>query len=191
MTDGVDRPRPDHVRRWTWPAGLLGGLLLVAFSLVPWGVSDQGVKPSVTGLGRVSVPGAAPEDVAFLEDLTRRPGLITVVVGVVIAIAAALAWWRSELRWPAVVVVGVGSVVSLVVAVVTLSDPGKHLFESRVTDAVDADTPIISVGYGLVGVLVVSVVLLGLMMSTVIIGRDGAAESAPDPDVASPADESS
>ncbi|NDZ96032.1 hypothetical protein G3I13_05375 [Streptomyces sp. SID6673] len=191
MTDGVDRSRPDHVRRWTWPAGVLGGLLLVAFSLVPWGVCDQGVKPSVTGLGRVSVPGAAPEDVAFLEDLTRRPGLITVAVGVVIAIAAALAWWRSEVRWPAVVVVGIASVVSLVVAVVTLSDPGKHLFESRVTDAIDADTPIISVGYGLVGVLVVSVVLLGLMMSTVIIGPDTVADSATGPDVASPADESS
>ncbi|MYR06846.1 hypothetical protein GTV32_11255 [Gordonia sp. SID5947] len=191
MTDGVDRPRPGDVRRWTWPAGLIGGLLLVALSLVPWGVSDQGVKPSVTGLGRVSVPGAAPEDVAFLEDLTRRPGLVTVIVGVVIAIAAALAWWRSELRWPAVVVVGVGAVVALVVAVVTLSDPGKHLFESRVTDAVDSDTPIISVGYGLVGVLVVSVVLIGLMMSTVIVGRDGTADAGPQTDVANRSDGSS
>ncbi len=64
------------------------------------GSTDEGVQPSITGLGRVTVPGgASDEDVAFFfEDNTDRPGLSVVVLGAVIAVVAALAWWRMRLR---------------------------------------------------------------------------------------------
>ncbi|GAB89743.1 hypothetical protein [Gordonia rhizosphera] len=172
MSDGTDRARAS-VRRFTWPIALVAGLLLVAFSLVPWGVSDQGVQPSITGLGRVSVPGAEPGDVAFLEEHTLRPGLATVVLGTVIAVVAALAWWRPRLRWPAVVIVGLGAVAALVAAIPVLADPAAHLFDERVNDALSQDSPLVGVGYGLVGVTVVSIVLIGLVVAVALTPAGG------------------
>ncbi|AZG45859.1 hypothetical protein [Gordonia insulae] len=168
MTEVADRAKPGVVHRFTWPAALGGGLLLVAFSLVPWGVSDEGVRPSITGLGRVSVPGAGPEDVAFLEDHTLRPGLVTVVVGIVIAVAAAAAWWRPRVRWPALIVIALASIVAMVAAVLTVANPAAHLLDDQVNRALDLDTPLISPGYGLIGVVVVSIGIVGLMIAAAI-----------------------
>ncbi|MEE3849563.1 hypothetical protein VZC37_04425 [Gordonia sp. LSe1-13] len=172
MSDGTDRARAT-VRRFTWPIAAVAGLLLVAFSLVPWGVSDAGVQPSITGLGRVRVPGAAPEDVAFLEEHTMRPGLWTVVLGALIAVVALVAWWRPALRWPAVVIVGLCAIGALAVAIPTLADPGAHLFDQRVQDAVRVESPLIDVGYGLLGVLFVGIALIGLVVAAAITPADG------------------
>lgn len=94
----------EGLRRWVWPAALAGGLLLVLFAQVEWGSTDEGVQPSITGLGRVTVPGASDEDVAyFFADNTDRPGLTVLVAGIVVAVAAALGWWRERLRPAAMV----------------------------------------------------------------------------------------
>ena len=155
--------RIDRLRGLVWPIACVAGLLLVALAQVKWGVSDEGVRPSITGLGRVSVPGAAAEDVEyFFDGQTRRPGLIVIVAGAVVALAAALGWWRASLRWPAIVVVGLGGAVALGVAVVALSDPAGHLFSERLTEALDLDLPTMQPGYGLIGTLIVGVLVLAL-----------------------------
>ena len=70
----------DRVRALAWPLFAVSGLLIVGFSLVSWGDSDQGIDSKISGVGRVSVPGAQPEDVAFLEAHTQRPALVTIVL---------------------------------------------------------------------------------------------------------------
>lgn len=156
--------------RFRWPATLVGGLLLVAFALVPWGASNQGVRPSITGLGRVSVPGARAEDVAFVEVHTQRPGLVTLLLGTVVFVAAAVAWWRAQLsRW-AGAVVAVAAVCAVVWTAVVLGDVAGHLFDDRVTEALGNDLPVMSPGYGLVGSVVVGVVLVGMFVAVVLIG---------------------
>ncbi|MFW0787025.1 hypothetical protein AAFP35_21215 [Gordonia sp. CPCC 206044] len=152
------------LRRFTWPFALVGGLLVVAFSLVPWGRSDEGVRPSVSGLGRVSVPGAQPEDVAFLEEHTLRPGLITVVLGAVIVLFAAIGWWQPRVRWVTLAAIAIACAVSFGTAVVVLADPAGHLFDARVNEALDSSTPLLSPAYGPIGVLVVSVVVAAVMI---------------------------
>ncbi|MBM7277923.1 hypothetical protein JTZ10_09150 [Gordonia rubripertincta] len=151
----------DRLRTYVWPAALVGGLLLVLFAQVEWGSTDEGVQPSITGLGRVTVPGASDEDVAFFfEDNTDRPGLSVVILGAVIALVAALAWWRERLRPAAIGVIGLAAVVALVVGIRTLSDPAAHLFSDRVTEALDLELPTMQPGYGLLGTVVVAVLLL-------------------------------
>ncbi len=172
MSDGADGARAS-VRKFTWPIALVTGLLLVAFSLVPWGVSDQGVQPSITGLGRVSVPGAGPEDVAFLEEHTLRPGLVTVVLGAVIAVVAALAWWRPRLRRPAVVIVGLAAVGALIAAIPTLADPAGHLLDDQVNSALNSDSSLLGAGYGVIGVIVVGIVLIGLVVAAALTPAGG------------------
>ncbi len=163
-TDPADRVGPtsriDPVRRFLWPASLVGGLLLVAFGLAPWGVSDQGVRPKVSGVGRVSVPGAAPEDVAFLENHTQRPALVVIILAAVIAIAAVVGWWRQSAFWPAIVVVASGSAAVTVWTAIVLTAPDEHLFDDSVLGALDAPSTILTPGYGLIGALVVAAVML-------------------------------
>ncbi|MFW0796676.1 hypothetical protein AAFP30_22920 [Gordonia sp. CPCC 205515] len=155
--------------RVLWPATLVGGLLLVAFALVPWGTTDEGVRPAVTGLGRVSVPGARPEDVAFLEEHTERPALVTLALGAVIVVAAAIGWWRPTiLQWVVVAVAALGTVIW---TAIVLGDVAGHLFDSRVTEALGDDLPTMTPGYGVVGSLVVAVVLIGMMGGAVAVGR--------------------
>ncbi|MBD0861778.1 hypothetical protein IA539_11225 [Gordonia sp. zg691] len=151
----------DRLRGFVWPAALVGGLLLVLLAQVEWGSTDEGVQPSITGLGRVTVPGASDEDVAFFfEDNTDRPGLSVILLGAVIAVVAALAWWRARLRPAAIGLIGLASVIALVVGIRTLSDPAAHLFSERVSQALDLDLPTMQPGYGLVGTVVVAVLLL-------------------------------
>ncbi|MCX2963424.1 hypothetical protein [Gordonia aquimaris] len=172
MSDGADRARAT-IRRFTWPIAALGGLLLIGFSLVPWGISDEGVQPSITGLGRVRVPGATAEDVAFLEEHTLRPGLWTVTFGAIITVVSLLAWWRPRLRWPAVAVVGLGAVATLAVTIPALADPGGHLFDQQVQDAIRVESPLVDVGYGLLGILIVAIALIGLVVAAALTPADG------------------
>lgn len=149
-----------RLRVLVWPAALVGGLLLVLFAQVEWGSTDEGVQPSITGLGRVTVPGASDEDVAFFfEDNTDRPGLSVVVLGAVIAVVAALGWWRARLRPAAIGVIGLASVIAAAVGIRTLGDPAAHLFSDRVTEALDLELPTMQPGYGLIGTVVVAVLL--------------------------------
>ncbi|MEO9326753.1 hypothetical protein [Gordonia aurantiaca] len=155
----------ERLRAWVWPAALAGGLLLVLFAQVEWGSTDEGVQPSITGLGRVTVPGASDEDVAFFfEDNTERPGLTVVVAGVVIAVIAASAWRRERLRPAAIGLIGVASIVVLVVGVRTMTDPAAHLFSDRVAQALDLELPTMDPGYGLIGTVVVPIALLVMVV---------------------------
>lgn len=161
--------RIDPVRRILWPTSFIGGLLLVAFGLAPWGVSDQGVRPKVSGVGRVSVPGAGPEDVAFLENHTQRPALVVIVLAVVIALAAVVGWWRQPVFWPATVAVAVGSAAVTGWTAIVLTAPDEHLFDGNVLGALDAPSTILTPGYGLIGALVVAaVVLIGSVIAMVM-----------------------
>ncbi|MFT4394413.1 hypothetical protein ACLTEW_05695 [Gordonia lacunae] len=151
----------ERLRGLAWPVMMAGGLLLVLFAQVQWGSTDEGVEPSITGLGRVTILGASDDDVAFFfEDNTGRPGLSVVVLGAVIALVAALGWWRPRLRPSAVGLIGLASIVVLVVGIRTLSDPAAHLFSDRVSEALDADLPEMQAGYGLIGTVVVGILLL-------------------------------
>ncbi|MFE0747689.1 hypothetical protein [Gordonia sp. NPDC058843] len=154
----------ERLRGLAWPALLAGGLLLVLFAQVQWGSTDEGVEPSITGLGRVKILGASDDDVAFFfEDNTGSPGLSVVVLGAVIALVAAIAWWRPRLRPSAIGLIGLASVVVLVVGVRTLSDPAAHLFSDRVSEALDAELPDMQAGYGVIGTVVVAILLLAVV----------------------------
>ncbi|MDL9936199.1 hypothetical protein QSJ18_05545 [Gordonia sp. ABSL1-1] len=174
--------RPEVLARLialVWPVAFVSGLLLVAFAQVRWGVSDEGVRPSITGLGRVSVPGATDEDVDyFFDGQTRRPGLVVVVAGSAIAAAALVGWWKRPARPVAMAVIGIGAVTALVVGIRTVRDPAAHLFSDRLTQALDLDLPDIQPGYGLVGVVGVAGVLLAVvafwLVTTWTVGRGAA-----------------
>ena len=167
MTDPT--ARLDPIRRLLWPALCAGGLLLVAFGLAPWGVSDQGVRPKVNGVGRVSVPGAAPEDVVFLENHTQRPALVVIGLAVVIVLAAALGWWRATAFWPAIAVVTAAAAVATVWTAIVLTAPDEHLFDRSVVQALDAPSTILQPGYGLIGSLVVSAIVLILSATATVL----------------------
>ena len=63
-----------------------------------------------------SLTSSSDDDVAFFfEDNTGRPGLSVVVLGAVIAVVAALGWWRPRLRPAAIGLIGLASIVALVV----------------------------------------------------------------------------
>ena len=170
----------ERLRGLAWPTMLAGGLLLVLLAQVQWGSTDEGVEPSITGLGRVTILGASDDDVAFFfEDNTGRPGLSVVVLGAVIAVVAALGWWRPRLRPSAIGLIGLASVIVLVVGIRTLSDPAAHLFSDRVSEALDADLPEMQAGYGLIGTVVVAILLLvvvGFWVLSSVWPRAGAAD---------------
>ena len=170
----------ERLRGLAWPTMLAGGLLLVLLAQVQWGSTDEGVEPSITGLGRVTILGASDDDVEFFfEDNTGRPGLSVVVLGAVIAVVAALGWWRPRLRPSAIGLIGLASVIVLVVGIRTLSDPAAHLFSDRVSEALDADLPDMQAGYGLIGTVVVAILLLvvvGFWVLSTVWPRAGAAD---------------
>ena len=157
------------VERVSPPVLLLGGLLLVAFSLAPWCVGDEGVKPSVSGLGKVQVAGASSDDVAFLEEHTLRPGMITVFAGAVIAVAAVVLWWRRSVFWPSIVVIVFGALAALVQGVTVFADPAPHIFDELVVAELAGELPALSPAYGLYGIVIVSVVTVVVAAVAIIV----------------------
>ncbi|MGV9478966.1 hypothetical protein [Gordonia aichiensis] len=160
----------DRVRALAWPLFAVSGLLIVAFSLVSWGDSDQGLDSKISGVGRVSVPGAQPEDVAFLEAHTQRPALVTIVLGVVIALAALAGWWRPRLRWTALAVLGLAAVGSAVAAGIVLADPSGQLLDAAVTNTLDLarGEQVLHPGYGVIAVLVVAIIVFVCVIAVVV-----------------------
>ena len=154
---GTLDPMTERARALAWPLFAVSGLLIVAFSLVSWGDSSQGLSSKISGVGRVSVPGAAPEDVAFLEAHTQRPGLITIVLGAVIAAVAAVGWWRRRLRPIALAVIGLAAATAAIV----VADPSGQLLDDAVTSTLELapGEQILQPGDGVIAVLVVAILL--------------------------------
>ncbi|SKX84242.1 Uncharacterised protein [Mycobacteroides abscessus subsp. abscessus] len=164
----------ERARALAWPLFAVSGLLIVAFSLVSWGDSSQGLNSKISGVGRVSVPGAAPEDVAFLEAHTQRPGLVTIILGAVIAAVAAVGWWRRRLRPIALSVIGLAAVGAAVAAGIVIADPSGRLLDDAVTSTLDLapGEQILQLGYGVIAVLVVAIlVVLGVVVSALAVVR--------------------
>lgn len=153
----------------------LGGLALASTSFGPWGVGHQGFQPTVTGLGKVSVSGASAADVAFLQAYTGRPGLVTLLLGVAIVVAAGLAWWRAELRIVGSSVALLAAGGALTWALVVLSAPEDKLFDAAVNEAVGADGSVLSVGWALWATVVVSVICV--VAGLAVVGRGVIARS--------------
>lgn len=158
---GTLDPMTERARALAWPLFAVSGLLIVAFSLVSWGDSSQGLSSKISGVGRVSVPGAAPEDVAFLEAHTQRPGLVTIVLGAVIAAVAAVGLWRRRLRPIALAVIGLAAVGAAVAAAIVVADPSGQLLDDAVTSTLELapGEQILQPGYGVIAVLVVAILL--------------------------------
>lgn len=139
------------IRKWCAPILVLGGLVLFGLAFAPWGIAREGVQPSVSGLGKVTVPGATADDVAFLQDHTGRPGLITLLLGVVIIVAAGLAWWRTELTRVGLAVAALAATVAAGWAVLTVSSPESKLFDAAVNEALDDRSSVLAPAWGLFG----------------------------------------
>ncbi|GAB05674.1 hypothetical protein GII30_19715 [Gordonia amarae] len=146
--------------RWAAPFLLVCGLLLVSLTMAPWGVGDEGVRPTVTGLGRVTVEGASAADVAFLEEHTQRPGLPLLLAGAVVVATAAAMWWRDILIWPRSLVLAIAFAAAAVRTIRVIADPAPLVFDSLVTRELESQLPTMSAGWGVYGALVVCVVAL-------------------------------
>ncbi|GAB18860.1 hypothetical protein GOEFS_068_00050 [Gordonia effusa NBRC 100432] len=134
--------------------------MLFGLAFASWGIGKEGIEPSVSGHGKVSVPGATADDVAFLQDHTGHPGVWTLVLGVVIAIAGALGWWRTEMRTVGAVVAALGGLGAMIWAIITVSGPERRLFDASVNDALDAGSSVLQPGWGLLGTLAVAIVVM-------------------------------
>ncbi|WLP89440.1 hypothetical protein [Gordonia sp. NB41Y] len=156
----------DRIAVALWPAMVVVGLLIVATSQVTWGYSNEGVGLRIGGLGGVGASSAAREDVeAFFADHTQRPGLVTLAMGLVIVVAAVVAWWRPlrgkrGVQVGAAVIGALAAIVTVIWSAVVLADPAGHLFSSTIIDAMDLPNPLLQPGWGLIATLVVGVLAL-------------------------------
>lgn len=141
---------------------IVAGLAIAGFTLAPWGITHEGVQPSVTGLGGVRVPGATAEDVAFLTDHTQRPGMVLLAIGAVTIVLAALATWRPTLRLAAAGWSIIAGLVTIGWSIAVLSAPEHRLFDNQVTDTLDAGPSVLQPGWGLLAEIVTGAVLVGL-----------------------------
>lgn len=146
------------LRKWCPPILLIAGLVLFGLAFATWGVGAEGVKPTVSGLGKVTISGLSADDVGFLQDHTGRPGLVTLVLGAIVAISAVLAWWRTELSLIASAVAAIAGVAAVAWTVLTLAAPETRLFDEAVNDALDGGSSVLNPGWGLIGSIVMSVV---------------------------------
>lgn len=140
--------------------------MLAALTFAPWGHGTEGWKPSITGLGKVSIDGASGDEVAFLQDHTGRPGLVVLACAAVIVIAGLLAAWRAE---PRIAAAGIGVTAALgagIWTVVVLAELPVHLFDDAVGEALGDARPALAAGWGAIGVLVVSILILGAAATT-------------------------
>lgn len=143
-------------------AMILAGVVIAALSLTPWGITHEGVQPTVTGLGGVDVPGASNEDVAFLTAHTQRPGNIMLVLGAITAVVGGLGVWRSGFRLAAGIWGALAGIAVTVWAIMVLVAPERRLFDDRVNAALDGGATVLQPGWGLLGEVVAGAVLLGL-----------------------------
>lgn len=155
--------------RWAAPFLLVCGLLLISFTMAAWGVGDEGVRPTVTGLGRVTVEGASAADVAFLEEHTQRPGLPLLLSGAVVIVTAAAMWWRDILFWPRSVVLAIAFAAAAVRAVRVITDPAPLVFDSLVTSELESDLPTMSAGWGAYAALAVCVAALIVLIAHLVL----------------------
>ncbi|MFW0789520.1 hypothetical protein [Gordonia sp. CPCC 205333] len=155
------RSGQDDRDRWTAPVFVVFGLALFGLSFASWGVGKEGVEPSVSGLGKVSVPGASAEDVAFLQNHTGHPGLWTLILGAVIAVVGVLMWWRTEFRRGGALIAAVAGLGAAIWTVVTISAPERRLFDTSVNDALDAGSSVLQPGWGLLGSLAIALACVG------------------------------
>ncbi|MEP9414779.1 hypothetical protein ABLE92_10565 [Gordonia sp. VNQ95] len=170
----------DRVRPFLWPALVIAGVVIVGCSQATWGFSDEGIGLRITGLGGVDATAADSADAqAFFADQTHRPGLITLILGVVIFLAATLCWWKPFRANRIAVAVAAGIIVAAGVATavwagVVVADPARKLFDANVIDAVDLPGPILSPGWGLITTLVVGVITaIGAVIAALLRWRQG------------------
>ncbi|MGW0039890.1 hypothetical protein [Gordonia sp. NPDC003376] len=164
----------DRIAVALWPAMVVAGLLIVGTSQVTWGYSNEGVGLRIGGLGGVGASSASREDVeAFFADHTQRPGLVTLAMGLVIVVAAVVAWWRPlrarrGVQVGAAVIGGLAAIVTVVYSAMVLGDPASYLFSSTIIDAMDLPNPLLRPGWGLIATLAVGVLaLVGAMTAGV------------------------
>lgn len=147
--------------------------MLFGLAFATWGVGTQGVQPTVTGLGKVSVRGLTADDVAFLQAHTGRPGLVSLVLGIVIAISAVLSWWRTELHRVASAVAAIVALATAIWAMLTVWSLESKLFDAAVNDALGGGSSVLRPGWGLIGTIVVAGVcaVVGVSAATYLTGE--------------------
>lgn len=154
----------DRIRGYLFPTMIVAGLAIVATSQAKWGASREAAQIRVNGLGGVSAESASAEDVsALFAGHTHRPGLVTLAMGVVIVVAAVLAWWAPIRRIrPAVlalhIVAAAVSVCVVIWTAIVLTDPSTRLLDAEVVAAVDLSGPLLHPGWGLIATLVLGLV---------------------------------
>lgn len=151
--------------RWTPALLLVCGLMLASLTLAVWGVGDEGVRPSVTGLGNVTVPGASPDDVAFLEEHTRRPAVPLLFCGALAVLFAAAMWLHDIVFWTGSVALTITFTVAAVRTVLVIADPAQLVFDKMVTTELESDMPAMSAGWGAWAALAVCVVALIVLIA--------------------------
>lgn len=161
--------------RYVWPALMVGALVLGGLTFAPWGYGEEGVEPSINGLGEVSVPGATAEDVAILQEHTQRPGLLVLGLAALVLVGAVLAWWqppgRKDGRVDVVLsvsgsaVCGLGGLLAAIQGLRVVLDPSARLFTAEILALVgEVDGPILQPSWGAYGVIVVG---LGITVGAV------------------------
>ncbi|MGK9270990.1 hypothetical protein KXR83_08300 [Williamsia muralis] len=125
----------------------VGGLLIVLFSFFTWASQDFGVgSVSISGLGSVTIDAgddtADSSEVADAESEaeaeTSAPGIVTIVIGLLLAGAAVPLIIN---RYPAIAAIA-GTVLGLVAVIVSLvfiADPGSVVIDGDAGDTSEVD----------------------------------------------------
>ncbi|MGC4935409.1 hypothetical protein ACLQ3C_17215 [Gordonia sp. DT30] len=165
----------DRIRPFLWPVLAIAGVVIAGCSQATWGYSDQGAQLEVSGLGGVDAKAAATADVAAAFGAhTHRPALVTLILGVVIALVALLAWWKPIRRnriavLGAAAVIAAAGVATVVVAAVTVADPATHLFDAAVIDAIDTPGPLLDAGWGAIATLVLGLLTVVVALTAAVL----------------------
>ncbi|HEY9314026.1 hypothetical protein [Williamsia sp.] len=132
------------------------GLLMVIFSFFTWtSAADDDLSISVTGMGAVSLEisaeraealGGEAKAIADLEEHSKSPGIITVVLGILIIVSAVMLVIN---RYP-----GVGALVAAGLALIAVFMSLEYLFAPG--SAVLEGTGDAGIGYAAVGLWLVT-----------------------------------
>lgn len=159
------------LERIYWPTLAIGGLFLFALCYAPWGRGAEGVQPQVTGLGRIEISGAAPEDqpvITSLESEAVAAALPALVLAALIVVVALLAWWQPRLRLAGFAVVLLAAIGAIVNAALVAASPSAALFSDRVNTEL-GEVPM-GVAYGVIGALVCAAVIAVVALAG-LVGR--------------------